>query len=44
MAGIGILLTAALLSDGADIQRYKFSAFTEAGGQRNVFAAAGRAG
>lgn len=29
MAGIGILLTDALLSDGADIQRYKFSQFAE---------------
>ena len=35
MAGIGIILTAALLSDGADIQRYKFSQFAGAGGLRD---------
>ena len=27
MAGIGVLLTASILSDGADIQRYRFSTF-----------------
>ena len=29
MAGIGILLTAAILSDGNDLQRYKLSSFAE---------------
>ena len=29
MAGIGIRLTAAVFSEGADLQRYKFSSFTE---------------
>ena len=30
MAGIGVLLTASILSDGADIQRYRFSTFHQA--------------
>ena len=29
MAGIGIRLTAGILGDGADLQRFKFSTFTE---------------
>ena len=29
MAGIGIRLTAGILSDGADLQRFNFSSFTE---------------